>query len=106
MSIVASDRDELAIAAGYCLIPTIKTVSWTREEVREHQIMIRTIRPQSIKERDNPIHRTRVCEQVVNLNPIDGRRLPVLRFRWVCIESQSAIRLLLIDYLLRWLCVH
>ena len=101
MSIVASDRDELAIAAGYCLIPTIETVIRTCEEVREHQIRIRTIRPQSIKERNEVIHRTGVCEQVVNLDTIDARGLPVLGFSRVRSECQTAIRLLLLDNLLR-----
>src|SRR5438270_9091 len=101
MSIIAGSRDEFTIAATDRLVPYPQILIRTREEICEHQIRIASIGPQPIKKQCEATWLSRVREQVVNLDPVDGSRLPILRFGRISRDRQSAICRLLIDNLLR-----
>src|SRR5712664_1941382 len=71
MRVVAGDGYQLASPSKHGLVPAIQVRGRTRKEIREHQISVTTIGPESIKEDHCGVVLTRVCEEIVDLDSVD-----------------------------------
>src|SRR5215471_11537706 len=95
--VVAGNRHQLSRRVPNRVVPPAQVLPGPGKEVCKHQIRITSVGPQSIKEHDDRIYLSRIGEKVINLNAICRGGLPVLRFRRVGDERQSATGLLLCD---------
>src|SRR5258706_6911990 len=101
MCIVAGGGDQFSITASNRVIPALQILGGPSEEVGEHQFRIAAIGPQPVKEHYGRIDPSRVSEEIVDFDSVDGSCLPALRLSWIRRERKTAAGSLLIDNFLR-----